>query len=90
MESCLGFNVDCGTLLKGAGVTLMGFILFVGSVYLILTAILGRWMGYLVLMVAFSGWMILLSAMWAFGFYSQGPDTPVNLGPRGAEPSWVP
>ena len=90
MESCLGFNVDCGTLVKGAGVTLMGFILFVGSVYLILTAVLGRWMGYLVLMVAFSGWMILLSAMWAFGFYSQGPDTPVNLGPRGAEPSWVP
>ena len=90
MESCLGFNVDCGTLVKGAGVTLMGFILFIGSVYLILTAVLGRWMGYLVLMVAFSGWMILLSAMWAFGFYSQGPDTPVNLGPRGAEPSWVP
>ncbi len=90
MESCLGFNIDCGTLAKGAGVTLMAFILFVGSVYLILTAVLGRWMGYLVLMVAFSGWMILLSALWAFGFYSQGPDTPVNLGPRGAEPSWVP
>ena len=34
--------------------------------------------------------MIVLSALWAFGFYSQGPDTPVNLGPRGAEPSWVP
>lgn len=90
MESCLGFNIDCGTLAKGAGVTFMAFILFVGSVYLILTAVLGRWMGYLVLMVAFSGWMILLSALWAFGFYSQGPDTPVNLGPRGAEPSWVP
>jgi hypothetical protein len=90
MEHCLGFNIDCGTLAKGAGVDLMAFILFVGSVYLILTAVLGRWMGYLVLMVAFSGWMILLSALWAFGFYSQGPDTPVNLGPRGAEPSWVP
>jgi hypothetical protein len=90
METCLGFNVDCGTLAKGAGVVLMGFTLFVGSVYLILTAVLGRWMGYLVLMVAFSGWMIVLSALWTFGFYSQGPDTPVNLGPRGAEPSWVP
>jgi hypothetical protein len=90
METCLGFNIDCGTLAKGAGVTLMGFILFVGSVYLILTAVLGRWMGYLVLMVAFSGWMIVLSALWTFGFYSQGPDTPVNLGPRGAEPTWVP
>jgi hypothetical protein len=90
MESCLGFNVDCGTVFKGAGVVLMGFILFIGSVYLILTAVLGRWLGYLVLMVAFSGWMIVLSALWAFGFYSQGPDTPVNLGPRGSEPAWVP
>lgn len=90
MESCLGFNVDCGTVAKGAGVVLMGFTVFVGSVYLVLTAVLGRWMGYLVVMVAFSGWMIVLSAMWAFGFYSQGPDTPVNLGPRGAEPAWVP
>lgn len=87
---CLGFNVDCGTLAKGAGVTLMGFILFVGSVYLILSAVLGRWMGYLVVVVSFAGWMAILSALWAFGFYSQGPDTPVNLGPRGAEPSWVP
>ena len=90
METCLGFNVACGTLAKGAGVTIMGLILFVGSVYLVLTAVLGRWLGYLVLMVSFAGWMIVLSALWAFGFYSQGPDTPVNLGPRGAEPSWVP
>ena len=90
METCLGFGVDCGTLAKGVGVVLMALILFVGSVYLVLTAVLGRWMGYLVVMVAFSGWMILLSALWAFGFYSQGPDTPVNLGPRGAEPAWVP
>lgn len=90
METCLGFNIDCGILAKGAGVTIMGFILFVGSVYLILTAVLGRWLGYLVLMVSFSGWMIMLSALWAFGFYSQGPDTPVNLGPRGAEPTWIP
>lgn len=90
METCLGFHVDCGTLAKGAGVVAMAFTLFVGSVYLLLTAVLGRWMGYLVLMVAFSGWMIMLSALWAFGFYSQGPDTPVNLGPRGAEPAWIP
>jgi hypothetical protein len=90
MEQCLGFNIDCGTLAKGAGVAVMGLILFVGSVYLLLTAVLGRWMGYLVLMVTFSGWMMVLSGLWAFGFYSQGPDTPVNLGPRGAEPAWIP
>ena len=90
METCLGFHIDCGILAKGVGVVLMGLTLFVGSVYLLLTAVLGRWMGYLVLMVSFSGWLIMLSALWAFGFYSQGPDTPVNLGPRGAEPAWVP
>lgn len=90
MESCLGFNIDCGTLAKGVGVTVMGFILFVGSVYLLLTAVFGRWMGYLVLMVALSGWIAVLSTVWAFGLYSQGPDTPVNLGPRGAEPAWIP
>src|SRR5918999_2074372 len=90
METCLGFEIDCGTMAKGAGVAITAFILFVGSVYLLLTAVLGRWMGYLVLMVAFSGWMIVLSALWAFGFYSQGEDTPVNLGPRGAEPAWIP
>lgn len=90
METCVGFHIDCGTLAKGLGVVLMAFTLFVGSVYLILTAVLGRWMGYLVIMVTFSGWLIVLSSLWAFGFFSQGPDTPVNLGPRGAEPAWVP
>ena len=90
METCLGFHIDCGILVKGAGVTAMAFILFVGSVYLILTAVFGRWMAYLVVMVTLAGWLIVLSALWAFGFYSQGPDTPVNLGPRGAEPAWVP
>jgi hypothetical protein len=90
METCLGFHIDCGILARGVGVVLMGFTLFVGSVYLLLTAVLGRWMGYLVLMVSFSGWLIMLSSLWAFGFYSQGPDTPVNLGPRGAEPAWIP
>jgi hypothetical protein len=90
MSTCLGFHVECGTLFKGAGVTVMGFILFVGSVYVLLSAVFGRWMGYLVMMVAFSGWMILLSSMWYFGFYAQGPTTKTNLGPRGLEPAWVP
>ena len=90
MESCLGFNIDCGTIAKGAGVVIVGAILFIGSVYLILTAVLGRWLGYLVLMVSLSGWLIVLSSLWAFGFYSQGEETPVNLGPRGAEASWIP
>jgi len=87
---CLGFTIDCGTLAKGAGVVAMGVILFVGSVYLILGAVIGRWMAYLVVAVAFSGWVMVLASLWTFGFFSQGPDTPVNLGPRGSEPAWVP
>ncbi len=90
MKTCLGFHVECGTLLKGAGVAAMGLILFVGSVYVLLSAVFGRWMGYLVVAVAFFGWMILFSSMWLFGFYAQGPVTKTNLGPRGLEPAWVP
>jgi hypothetical protein len=86
---CLVFNVDCGTLAKGIGVAVMAITLFIGSVYLILTAVLGRWLGYLVLMVSLSGWMILFSALWFFGFWSQGLETPTNLGPRGSEPAWI-
>jgi hypothetical protein len=88
-QSCLGFAVECDTLWKGAGVTIVGFLLFILSVYLVLTAIFGRWLGFLVLMVSFSGWMILQSALWLFGFWSQGLETPTNLGPRGSEPAWV-
>lgn len=87
--SCIGFNIECGVLLKGAGVTIAGFTLFVGSVYVLLSAIFGRWMGYLVLMIAFSGWMIIQSSLWLFGFWSQGPETPTNLGPRGADAAWT-
>jgi hypothetical protein len=88
-HSCIGLALDCGTLLKGAGVTIVAFTLFIGSIYLLLTAIFGRWMAFTVLMVCFSGWMIIQSSLWLFGFWSQGPVTPTNLGPKGAEPSWV-
>lgn len=67
-----------------------GVVLFIGSVYLILAAIFGPRMGYLVLAVAFFGWMMFLSVLWVFGLYSQGPDTPTNLGPRGTNPHWQP
>ena len=89
MPSCLGFALECGTLWKGAGVVLAGLVLFVGSIYILLAAVFGRWMGYVVLMVAFSGWMIIQSSLWLFGFWSQGVETPTNLGPRGAEPAWL-
>jgi hypothetical protein len=89
VHTCLGFHIECGTLFKGAGVTLMAFILFVGSIYLMLSLVFGKWMGYLVLAVCFSGWLIIHSSLWFFGFWAQGPGTPTNQGPRGQEPSWV-
>jgi len=88
-HNCLGFAIECATFWKGAGVTIMGFTLFIFSTYVLLTAIFGRWLGFLVLMVSFSGWMVLQSALWLFGFWSQGFETPTNLGPRGAEPAWI-
>jgi hypothetical protein len=88
--SCVGFEIPCETLLKGGLTVVMAFVVFVGSVLLLLSAVFGRKMGYLVLAVAFFGWMILLSFTWLTGFFiSQGPTTPKNLGPRGTEPSWV-
>jgi hypothetical protein len=88
-HSCLTFAVDCGVMFKGIGVVVAGLILFVGSVYVVLAAVFGRWMGYLVLAVAFFGWMTIQSGLWLFGFWSQGPETKTNLGPRGPDAAWV-
>jgi hypothetical protein len=88
-QTCLGFNVECANLVKGGLAVIVGFVLFIGSVLLMLSAVFGRKMGYLVLSVSFFAWMILFSAVWTFGFFSQGPETPVDLGPRGREPGWV-
>jgi hypothetical protein len=88
--SCVGFVIDCETILKGGLAVLMGFVIFVGSPLLLLSAVFGRRMGYLVLAVSFFGWMIVMSTIWLTGFViSQGVPTPTNLGPRGAEPAWV-
>ena len=81
--SCLGFHMDCGTLLKGGLGVAMGFVLFIGSVLLLLSAVLGRKMGDLVLAGAVFGWRGSFSPVWVFGVWSQGPQTPGDLGPRG-------
>ncbi len=88
-STCLGLHIECGTLFKGAGVTVVALILFVGSVYLMLSFVFGKWMGYLILAVCFAGWLMIHSSLWYFGFWAQGPGTPTNQGPRGAEPAWV-
>jgi hypothetical protein len=69
---------------KGSLITLCAFILFVGSIYVLLAAVFGLRMGYLVTAVSFFAWMIVFSALWAFG----APGTPKDLGPRGIEPHW--
>ncbi len=90
MPTCLVFHIACGTLVKGVLAVGMGLTLFIGSVYVMLSAVFGRWMGYLVLAVSFFGWMIVMSTLWATGFLiSGGPTTVKNQGPRGSEPSWV-
>lgn len=88
-DTCLGFHVACETMIEGALSVVMGFVIFIGSVLLLVSAVFGRKMGFLVVAAAFFGWMLMLSALWAFGFFSQGPQTPTNLGPRGVEPAWV-
>jgi hypothetical protein len=73
---------------KGLAVTLAGFILFVGSVYVIMSAFMGRVMAYLVLATAFFAWMIILATLWTFGASLFGVGTPKYQGPRGTEPHW--
>jgi hypothetical protein len=75
---------------KGVAVIVCAVVLFIGSVYVLLSAIFGLRMGYLVLAVSFFGWMILLSLLWTLGqpkFLGVTGTLP-NLGPRGTEKHW--
>jgi hypothetical protein len=78
------------TFFKGIVVTIAALVLFVGTVYVLLVAVFGGRMGYLVLAVSFFGWMVILSTIWVIG---QPPilgvqGTLPNLGPRGTEAHW--
>jgi hypothetical protein len=78
------------TFAKGIVTVVAATILFVGTVYLLLTAIFGLRMAYLVLAVSLFAWMILFSLIWVIG---QPPvlgvqGTLPNLGPRGTEAHW--
>ena len=77
--------------IEGVLVTVISFILFVGSVYILLAAVFGRWMGYLLTATAMFGFMILLSLLWTFGSIAYGaPGTPPYRGPQGEPAHWVP
>ena len=85
-----GSHIDCGTLFKGAGVTIMAFILFVGSVYLMLSVVFGRWMGYLVLAVSLLGLADRSSRRCGSSASGRRASRRRRTsGPRGPEPAWV-
>jgi hypothetical protein len=86
----LALIADEPNTLKGIVVVIAAFVLFIGSVYVLLTAVFGLRMGYLVLAVSFFGWMIIFSMLWAFGQPKIFGVTGLlkNLGPRGTEAHW--
>jgi hypothetical protein len=87
---------ELSTVLKGWGVTILGSLVFFGSAYILLAAVFGRWMGYLVTAVSFWGMMIIFSIIFVAGVPGS---TPPNQGPRGtryacptciSDPHWAP
>jgi hypothetical protein len=72
------------TLIEGFAALIAGLVLFVGSVYLLLTAVFGPRMAYLVTATGFFAFWLILAALWVFG----APGTPRFLGPKGDLPSW--
>jgi hypothetical protein len=73
------------TNIEGVLAVVMALVLFCGSVYLLLSAIFGLRMAYLIAATGLFGFMIILSAIWAFG----APGTPKYLGPKGKLAAWV-
>ena len=74
------------TNIEGTLVVVIAMILFAGSTYLLLSAVFGLRMAYLVAATGFFGFMLILAALWAFG----APGTPAFLGPKGDLPTWTP
>ena len=72
------------TNIEGTLVVVSAFVIFGGGVWLLLSAVMGVRMGYLVSATGLFAFMVILSAIWAFG----APGTPPNLGPRGDLPTW--
>ena len=91
LQIACGENITCPSIF-GYLTVAMAFIIFVGSIYLVLSAVFGIRMGYLVIATAFFGWMILWSIIWVFGAHLgiPGVTTPKNQGPQGAAPIWQP
>jgi hypothetical protein len=65
-------------------IVLTGIVIFMGTIYYLLTTIFGWRRAYYVLMVSLMGFMIILSLVWLVGIPGTGP----GFGPRGREPEW--
>jgi hypothetical protein len=72
--------------IEGLGAVISALVLFCGSVFLLLAAIFGIRMGYLMAATGFFGLLLILALLWAFG----APGTPAYLGPKGTLPHWDP
>lgn len=67
------------------GVVLTAALIFMGTLYYLLTTIFGWRRAYYVIMVSLMGFLILLSLVWLVGIPGTGP----GFGPRGREPEWI-
>jgi hypothetical protein len=70
--------------LEGSLVVVASLVLFFGSVWVLLAAIFGVRMGYLVAATGFFAFFFLLAVLWTFG----APGTNRFLGPKGDLPAW--
>ena len=82
-----GVHLSTLDSIKGILAVVGSLLLFVGTGYVLLSAIFGRVMGYLVSMTSFFGIMVLISIIWVIGVPGS---TPPSGGPRGREPGWDP
>jgi hypothetical protein len=61
-------------------------LIFMGTIYYLLTTLFGWRRAYYVSMVSLMGFLIILSLIWLVG----APGTVPGTGPRGREPEWIP
>jgi hypothetical protein len=81
---------DWSLFAKGVLTIVAAVIFLMGSVFVLLQSFVGKKMAYLIEASAFFAWMLMLSLIWTFGFWSQGPTLERFTGPQGAAAAWVP
>jgi hypothetical protein len=91
LQIACGENLTCPSIYAYLTVA-MAVIIFIGSIYVLLAAVFGIRMGYLVVAVAFFGWMMIWSTIWVVGahLHLPGVTTPTNQGPSGVPAHWQP